>query len=144
MKPTILLIISCLLISAARASDRWETLEAIHWVENPTASTKPGPKGELGPYQFMRKTWQMHTKQPFHLANDRKIADQIAVAHYEWIRQGLVRNGLDASPYNIAMAWNAGLGAVVQGKIPSQTRNYAERVVNLVEDLKARQIASAR
>ncbi len=41
--------------------------------------------------------------------------------------------GIDPSPFNIAMAWNCGLGAVIQGRVPSVTYNYAQRVVNLVE-----------
>lgn len=133
-----------ILATAASASDRWETLQAIHWVENPTESTRPGPYGELGAYQFRRATWQMHTKEPFHLANHRATADKIAVAHYEWLRQGLIRNGINPSPYNIALAWNAGLTAVVKGRISSASRGYASRVNNLVVDLKTRQLASAR
>ncbi len=144
MKAILLTLVLGFLASVASASDRWETLQAIHWVENPTESTRPGPRGELGAYQFRRSTWHMHTKEPFHLANHRATADKIAVAHYEWLRQGLIRNGINPSPYNIALAWNAGLTAVVKGRIPSATRNYASRVNNLVGDLKARQLASAR
>ncbi|GAB1488694.1 hypothetical protein MASR2M8_11410 [Opitutaceae bacterium] len=131
----------CLLASVANASDRWETLQAIHWVENPTESVAPGRFGELGAYQFRQATWQMHTKKPFHLATNRAESDKVAVAHYEWIKRGLERNGIPATPYNIAMAWNAGLTSVVQRRVPSASRHYASRVVNLVEDLKARQVA---
>lgn len=144
MKATLLTLVLGFLASVASASDRWETLQAIHWVENPTESTRPGPRGELGAYQFRRATWHMYTKEPFHLANHRATADKIAVEHYEWLRQGLIRNGISPSPYNIALAWNAGLTAVVKGRIPSATRSYASRVSNLVVDLKARQLASAR
>lgn len=144
MKASSLLIALCFLASVAQASDRWETLQAIHWVENPTESMRPGPRGELGAYQFRRMTWQMHTKQPFQLALDRTEADKVAVAHYEWIRRGLVRNGIEATPYNIALVWNAGLDAVVNKRVPAISRNYASRVDNLVNDLKTRQVASGR
>lgn len=145
MKATLLTLVFALLAAGASAGpDRWETLQAIHWVENPTESTRPGPYGELGAYQFRRATWQMHTKEPFHLANHRATADKVAVKHYEWLKAGLVRNGITPTPYNIAMAWNAGLTAVVKGKVPSASRNYASRVNNLVHDLKMRQLASAR
>lgn len=131
-------------VSVASAADRWETLQAIHWVENPTESTRPGRHGELGAYQFRRATWHMHTKDSFHLANHRPTADKVAVEHYEWLRRGLIRNGIPATSYNIALAWNAGLTAVVRGRIPAASRSYASRVNNLVVDLKARQLASGR
>ncbi len=144
MKATLLTIVFGFLAAAASAADRWETLQAIHWVENPTESTQPGKYGELGAYQFRRATWQMHTTEPFHLANHRPTADKVAVEHYEWLKRGLVRNGLAPTSYNIAMAWNAGLTAVVKGRAPAASRNYASRVTNLVGDLKARQLASVR
>ncbi len=143
MKASRLFLVLCLLASVASASERWETLQAIHWIENPTESVQPGRFGELGAYQFRRTTWQMHTKKPFHLATNRAESDKVAVAHYEWIKQGLQRNGIESSPYTIALAWNAGLSAVVQHRVPAVTRDYAERVVNLVTDLKARQLASS-
>ncbi|HEY0946612.1 MAG TPA: hypothetical protein VGD81_15140 [Opitutaceae bacterium] len=144
MKASITALFLALAATVSFASDRWETLEAIHWVENPTMSPKPGPHGELGPYQFRPATWQMHTRQPFHLALDRVEADKIAVKHYEWIRRGLERRGLPVTPYNVALAWNAGLSAVINGKVPSSSRHYGARVANLVDDMKARQVAGAR
>ncbi len=144
MKVSIITIALCLLASVASAADRWQTLQAIHWVENPNNSTRLGAHGELGPYQFRQATWKMHTKQPFHLANNRAVADQVAVAHYEWIKAGLIRNGIEPTSYSIAMAWNAGLSAVINGRAPARTRDYASRVNNLVMDLKNRQLASSR
>lgn len=123
-------------------SDRWETLQAINWVENPRNSSKPGPNGELGPYQFREPTWKMHTSTPFSLATQREHSDEVAIKHYEWLRKGLVRNGLEPTSYNIAMAWNAGLSAVVNGRVGPKTRGYAGQVVNLVEELNRRQIAT--
>jgi len=124
------------------ASDRWETLQAINLVENPRNSPKPGANGELGPYQFRESTWRMHTSKPFSMAVQREHADEVAVMHYEWLRRGLERNGLTASSYNIALAWNAGLSAVVNGRVGNRTRGYASQVVNLVEELNRNQIAA--
>lgn len=118
-------------IPPAVACERWETLQAIHWVENPHNSTKPGPCGELGAYQFREGTWRMHTQVPFRQAIDRTHADAVAIRHYEWIKRGLVRAGLPVTPYHIALAWNGGLAATVRGRISASTRNYAERVSNL-------------
>ena len=123
----------------AGASDRWETLRAINWVENPTNQTQMGRYGELGPYQFRPATWRMHTRKPFNLATQRAVADEIAVKHYEWIKRSLEQAGVTANSFNIAMAWNCGVDAVLSGRVPSVTFNYARRVTNLVESFKDRQ-----
>lgn len=131
-------------LPAAASADRWETLKAINWVENPTNHTRFGPKGELGPYQFRSATWRSYSALPFSQAVQREHADTVAVAHYEWIKRGLLAAGIDPNPYNIALAWNCGLTAVTKGRVPSSTYRYAEQVSNLVEVLKRRQhLASA-
>lgn len=124
------------------ASERAETLRAINWVENPTNHTRPGSRGELGPYQFMPQTWRRHTRTPFSRAVVREQADAVAVRHYEWIKDGLRDAGIDPSSYNIALAWNCGLGAVKSGRIPAVSYYYAERVQNLVEQQRARRQAA--
>jgi hypothetical protein len=110
---------------------RQVTLEAIHQVENPRDLTRAGPAGELGAYQFRRATWQMHTARPFYDALDRQVSDEVAARHFEWLRRGLVRGGCEPTTYNIALAWNAGLGAVLRQRVPARSHFYAERVVNL-------------
>jgi hypothetical protein len=130
--------------STLRASERWETLEAIHWIENPHNSPRPGPFGELGAYQFRESTWRTYTTVPFAQALDRHASDKVAVQHYEWLKQGLVRNGLDATPYNIALAWNGGLAATVRGSVPAASHDYAERVINIAQSLHKTQVASSR
>lgn len=122
-----------LLVSISSASERWEILKAINMVENPTNQTGYGSRGELGPYQFRSSTWRAYSKQPFTMANDRDSADQVAVKHYEWLKKRLHDAGIDANSYNIAMAWNCGITAVINGRIPVQSYHYAERVKNLVE-----------
>ncbi len=138
------LVASLLLSGTAETSDRWETLRAINWVENPTNHTRRGAYGELGPYQFRPQTWRMHTKKPFSLAVERAHADEIAVKHYEWLRRELREAGIDPSPYNIALAWNSGIGAVTNGRVPRVTYDYANRVTNLVAAQKSRQAAAPR
>jgi hypothetical protein len=131
------------LASGVRASTRAETLQAIHVVENPRNSPKPGKHGELGPYQFRSGTWRMHTTLPFSRALDRQAADEVAIRHYEWLRRGLIRNGLEATPYNIGLAWNAGLSAAVRRRAPAAAHNYAERVSNLVQHYLSSRLATA-
>jgi hypothetical protein len=127
----------------ALASERWETLQAINWVENPYNSPKAGPGGELGPYQFRPATWRMYTRKPFALAVERQHSDDVAVRHYEWIKRSLLSSGIDPTPFYIALAWNAGLGKVVNGRVPASAYEYASQVTNLVGVLKARQLAAA-
>jgi hypothetical protein len=142
----LLLVFVLTLSSKAWADDRWETLRAINWVENPTNHTRMGRFGELGPYQFRPGTWRMHTRKPFQMAIQREAADEVAVKHYEWIKRNLEKAGVDASPFNIAMAWNTGVDNVITGHAPSVSYNYAERVVNLVQSFhrQARETAIAK
>ena len=122
----------------AVAATRWETLFAIHMVENPNDSRAPGPKGELGAYQFRADTWKMHSKLHFTYALDREKSDEVAVKHYEWLKASLQRNGFEATPFNIALAWNAGVSRVVAGNASRQSRDYAARVSNIAEALHER------
>jgi hypothetical protein len=135
----LLLLVTILGFAAqAGAADRWETLRAINWVENPTNQTQVGRFGELGPYQFRPATWRMHTDRPFRQAIDRAAADEIAVKHYEWIKRTLAQAGVEPNVFNIAMAWNCGADAVLSGRAPSVSYQYAERVANLVQTFKER------
>lgn len=138
LKILCLLCAFALVLPFAAASERSATLHAINMVENPTNHTRPGSRGELGPYQFLPHTWRMHTRVPFRQAIAREHSDAVAVKHYEWIKDGLVAAGIDPNPYNIALAWNCGLGAVTAGRIPTVSYSYAERVQNLVEQQRAR------
>jgi hypothetical protein len=101
----------------AGAADRWETLRAINWVENPTNQTHVG---------------RMHTNKPFSQAVQKAVADEVAVKHYEWIKRIFERAGVEPNAFNIALAWNCGVDAVLAGRAPSASYNYAERVNNLV------------
>lgn len=134
-----LLLVSALGFTiAARGSDRWETLRAINWVENPTNQTQVGRFGELGPYQFRPATWRMHTQRPFRQAIQREAADEVAIKHYEWIKKTFEQAGVDPTTFNIAMAWNCGAEAVISGRAPAVSYQYAVRVTNLVETMKGR------
>lgn len=140
----LLLLVSVLGFTiVVRASDRWETLRAINWVENPTNQTTVGRFGELGPYQFRPATWRMHTQKPFRQAIQREVADEVAVRHYEWIKRSFEQAGVEPNVFNIAMAWNCGVNAVIAGRAPAVSYSYAQRVSNLVETLKERTEAEA-
>jgi hypothetical protein len=125
-----LFVLSIFTISSQAAS-RWATLEAIHKLENPLNLPKPGRHGELGAYQFRQSTWRMHTSVPFERARDRSTSDVVAVKHYEWLKRGLEAARVPATPYNIALAWNGGLSAVISKRSPRIAHDYAQRAVNL-------------
>ena len=121
----------------AQASGRWATLEAIHTLENPHNLPKPGVRGELGAYQFRSTTWRMHTTTPFSRAIDRPTSDVVAVQHFEWLKKGLEAARVPATTYNIALAWNSGLGAVTTGRSPARAHDYAQRAANLAASFEA-------
>jgi len=80
----------------------------------------------------------MYTRRPFSEATNRQSSDEVAVLHYEWLKTTLARAGIEASTYNIALAWNAGANAVITGRVPSSSRDYADRVENLAIALNAK------
>jgi hypothetical protein len=86
----------------------------------------------------------MHTSIPFSRALERKVSDEVAVIHYEWIKARLVSAGLPASAYNIALAWNGGSEAVVLGRAPAVAHDYAERAATLAHVFSGRTVASLR
>jgi hypothetical protein len=141
------MMVGACLASAAEddEADRWATLEAIHSLENPRDLTRPGPKGELGAYQFRETTWRAYTTEPFEQAVDRSRSDFVANRHYDWLKGRLEQAHLPVTTYNVALAWNAGLGAVVSGRASRSARDYAQRAVNLATlRQKSAAVASAR
>ena len=77
----------------------------------------------------------MHTSSSFELAENREVANTVAKRHYAWIEDQLRTNGIESSPYNVALAWNAGVNAVIRGTAPAVAYDYATRVVNVANAL---------
>ncbi len=117
--------------TAARADTRWATLKAIHLLENPNNRTTPGPFGELGAYQFRSAVWYRYTKVPFSHALNRASSDAIALRHYDYLKGQLEEHGIPGTPYNIAKAWNGGLGAALAHRSSRAARDYAQRAANM-------------
>jgi hypothetical protein len=140
----VFVLLSLILATQARASDRWATLEAIHQLENPRNSDAPGALGELGPYQFREATWKTYTTAPFSQALDRRMSDAVAVKHYNWLKAELERRGLEATPYRIALAWNGGMRAALSGRPPASAADYAGRAANLAAEFGRNKLADAR
>lgn len=113
-------------------------LSGIRVVETQDQLHPPrGKLGERGPYQFRRSTWRMHTSSSFELAENREVANTVAKRHYAWIEAQLRANGIESSAYNVAVAWNAGVNAVIRGSAPAVAHDYATRVINIANALAA-------
>lgn len=121
-------------LSASEAPDgeRDAFLRAIAEVETGGNPRAIGSRGERGMFQFTRTTWRLHSRRAFADAHIPSVSFEVAASHYEWLRDGLIRNGRNPTPYLLAAAWNAGLGRVVNGGLPRSSRDYANRVVNIV------------
>lgn len=106
-------------------------LRAIAEVESRGNPRRVGRLGERGLYQFRRDTWRQHTREHFTRAHHPGVATAVARRHYHWIRRQLQANGRQATPYEVALAWNAGVTNVISGRAPARAHGYAQRVVNL-------------
>jgi len=135
MKTILTLLIAGAFCVTGQASTN-AVLSGIRIVETQDQLHPPrGKLGERGPYQFRRSTWRMHTSSSFELAENREVANTVAKRHYAWIEAQLLANGIASSPYNVALAWNAGVNAVIRGAIPAVAHDYATRVINIASAL---------
>lgn len=125
-----LLIVGTLCVTGRADTDA--VLSGIRYVETQDQPYPPrGKLGERGPYQFRRSTWRMHTSSSFNLAENREVANTVAKRHYAWIEDQLRASGIEPSPYKVALAWNAGVNAVIRGRVPAVSYDYANRVINI-------------
>jgi hypothetical protein len=135
MKTILTLLIVGTLCLTSRAGTN-AMLCGIRIVETQDKPCPPrGKLGERGSYQFRRSTWRMHTNSSFDLAENREVANAVAKRHYAWIEAQLKANGLNPSPYNVALAWNAGVNAVIRGNAPAVAHDYATRVLNIASTI---------
>ena len=106
-------------------------LHAIAQVETGGNQHSIGRHGERGLYQIGAVTWRQHSRLPFYRAHDPEAARQVALKHLRWLHDGLLRNRIQPTPELLAMAWNCGLSATINRRIPKRTYDYAGRVTNL-------------
>lgn len=108
-----------------------ELLKSIAQVEGAKLG-KVGKYGERGPFQFLKIVWKKHSKMPFTFASesseDAYIENvNVGLAHIKWIRTQIE----NPTEYRVALAWNAGVGAVNRGTFKNRSYNYAVRVMNI-------------
>lgn len=101
-------------------------LRAIALVESGNNPAAVGKAGELGRFQMT----------PAVVATCGGYGDREAARWERQIERELLAAGIDPLPFNVALAWNAGVGAVKRGQAPEASYEYATRVTNLMEQLK--------
>lgn len=107
-------------------------LFSISEVETGHKFWKTGRNGEKSQYQFMSYVWYKYTKVPFYYASNRKYQEtvnDVAQKHLDQIKSDIKRRNLEINPYNCALVWNGGLGALNKPK--KRTIDYGRRVENL-------------
>ena len=57
----------------------------------------------------------------------------MATLHLHDIRRQLLTANHDATPFFLALAWNAGVSAVLRGQAPARSWDYADRARNVFE-----------
>jgi hypothetical protein len=108
--------LALLLACPALATDETRLLHAIALVET-GGVPRMGRSGETGIHQLSPSVIRQHgTRDPR--------------VHLRWLVAQLHRAGVDASPFNIALAWNAGLERTLTGCAPVRSYDYARRVEN--------------
>jgi hypothetical protein len=121
----------CFVVQVARADvDDSRLLAAIAEREN--AQGRIGRAGELGDYQL----------HPLTIQDRGGWGNDHARSHLRWLKAGLLRAGVDLLPFNLALAWNAGLTRVLQGRALERHYAYACAVVALYQLPAGRSAAS--
>lgn len=101
-------------------------LRAVALVETGNDPSAIGAAGERGRFQMT----------PAVVATCGGYGDREAARWERQLERELLASGIEPLPFNVALAWNAGAGAVKRGKAPVASYQYAVRVVNLMEQLK--------
>lgn len=102
-------------LGAIRAVEEWDGRDGRH--------------GERGPWQITAGVWSMHMPGiPFAEARHEGPARACALKHVAYLRARLRAGNVDDNTYNLAMAWNAGHGAVLRSRVPDVSYFYAARV----------------
>lgn len=103
-------------------------LQAVALVESGGDARAIGMAGERGEFQIA----------PVVAAEVGGYGHRAAEAHMRRLERLLQHAGVDPLPFNLALAWNAGIGHVHRGTAPVESYRYATRVCNTLENLQQR------
>jgi hypothetical protein len=122
-------------VAAQPVPDMARLLRCIGQVERVRGSHRRGHFGERGKYQFTEATWKSVTSIPFDEAENDQVSDNVARFYLNKLRYQLLERRIDATVYNIAMAFHCGLNGAVLRTFQSQdAKEYCIRVENLYCD----------
>lgn len=96
-------------------------LRAVALVESGDNHAAVGALGERGQFQMT----------PAVVASSGGYGQHAAEKHLRLLEKQLLAAGVSVQPFNLALAWNAGIGAVQRGQAPMAAYDYALRVRNL-------------
>jgi len=105
-----------LVLRAFGATDA-QIIQALEMTE--ASYGKIGRAGEVLPSQLSPATVHDHGLDPLN--------------NLRWLKRQLARKGIPASPFNLALCWNAGLTGATTGKAPVSSYEYARRMVANLE-----------
>lgn len=109
-------------------------LWAIAQVETPAGvPLAPGPAGESGRWQLTRAV-RMDRAKDLKAVGAAVNDEALARAHLLWLEREFRKIGVKPSPFQLALAWNAGFGAALRGEVQPRHYDFAWRVSNLVEE----------
>lgn len=95
--------------------------------------THPGAAGETGRWALTPAV--RHDRGIEILIAGTKLNDEnIARAQILWIAKRLEAHHRPVNAFNVALAWNAGVTAEIQGTAPNRAYDYAARASALAED----------
>lgn len=97
---------------------------------------KPGAHRERGRWQLTEAVRIDRTRDLLAKGYKGTIHDEtLAAAQVEWIYERLVANGCaHPTPFDIGLAWNAGVHGKLSGTAPNSAYDYAARFSALVVD----------
>ena len=128
----------CLDTLVASQIDEGKLLRAIAEVESGTSGARVcrvvGAAGERSAWQITAAVWRRYTRASFQRASTEVyLPNLIAAAHLRMLRFELSERFQPDTAYNLALAWNGGLGATRRASV--RQRDYAQRVEATYERL---------
>lgn len=126
----VLTAFACLYSIAGAEVDAGRLADAIRAREN--FHGRDGAHGERGPYQITAAMWALQMPgRPFSEARRETPSRLCTLREIARLERELRRRSVDASVFNIALAWNAGLEGSTRGAAPVRAYWYAAWVDQL-------------
>ena len=115
MRLAVIIALAALTCCQLFAVDEVAQLYGLSYAEN--SHRKIGKRGELGDWQMM----------PYNVKKYGGYQMVHALMMLRDVIEDLKNRGVDPSPFNIALAWNAGPKAASMGKAPVASYHYAAK-----------------